>query len=271
MQTWMLKMDDEVKLIRCLMDMLSRNSLCEYTLNERLITKRMFRDIISIQENDPIFYNIVRQKTKADVIEVLQFIFSDGTITFGRIIAAYGFTKCCFQGTVSLPPLQIPSQNAVELFSGYTAQSHQFLENIRQYNATIAIASWNATVTEHAGRSPRVVTSHGQAYHLTASQEAPVARPPQYAQLYILDANDALQQRVTDPRNENLQADIIQLLQDELLAVNPYARQYQNMGQCHQRENSDNFHHMLSSGKMKFISLSFSFVRQFLTLANSSD
>ena len=34
---------------------------------------------------------------------------------------------------------------------------------------------------------------------------------------------------------------------------------------------SDNFHHTLSSAKMKLISLSFSFVRQFLTFANSSD
>ena len=98
------------------------------------------------------------------------------------------------------------------------------------------MASWNATVTEHAGRGPRVVTIHGQAYHLTAAQEAPEGYPPQYAQLYILDTNDALQQRVNDPRNENLQANVIQLLLDELMAVNPYARQYQNMGQVLQRE-----------------------------------
>ena len=145
------------------------------------------------------------------------------------------FTKCCFQGKVSLPPIQLPSQNVLDLFSGNTAKSRHFLENIRHYNATMAMASWNATLTVHAGRGPRVVTIHGQPYHLTAAQEAPEGRPPQYAQLYILDANDALQERVNDPRNENLQADIIQLLQDELLAVNPYARQYQNMGQILQR------------------------------------
>ena len=71
-------MDDEFKIIRCLMDMLSRNSLCEYTLNEQLITKRMFREIKSIQESDPVFYNIVRQNSKADFVEALRFIFSDG-------------------------------------------------------------------------------------------------------------------------------------------------------------------------------------------------
>ena len=39
----------------------------------------------------------------------------------------------------------------------------------------------------------------------------------------------------------------------------------------HHMLSSDNFHHMLSSAQIKFISLSFSLVRQLLTFANSSD
>ena len=112
----------------------------------------------------------------------------------------------------------------MELVSGDTAHSRHFVENIRQYTAAMALASWNATLNEHAGRGPRVVTIHGQAYHLTAAQEAPQGQPPQYAQLYIFDTNEAMQQRVNDPRNQNLHPNIMQLLQDELLAVNPYAR-----------------------------------------------
>ena len=146
------------------------------------------------------------------------------------------FTKCCFQGKVSLPPIQVPSQNMVQLFTGNTPQSQHFLQNIRHYNAALSMASWNATLREHAGRGPRVITIHGQTYHLTAAQEAPDGHPPQYAQLYILDTNEALQQRINDPHNTNLRPDIIQLLQDELLAVNPYARQYQTMGQILRRE-----------------------------------
>ena len=103
------------------------------------------------------------------------------------------FTKCCFQGKVILPPVQLPPQIIVDLFSGETADSRHFLENIRHYNAAFAMASWNATLNEHAGRGPRVVTIHGQAYHLTAAQEAPEGQPPQYAQLYILDTNEAMQ------------------------------------------------------------------------------
>ena len=146
------------------------------------------------------------------------------------------FTRCCFQGKVTLPPIRLPSNNIVELFSGDTAHSRHFLEHIRHYNAVMAMASWNATVTEQAGRGPRVVTIHGQPYHLTAAQEAPQGMPPQYTQLYILDTNEAMHQRTNDPCNHNLHPEIMQLLQDELLAVNPYARQYHNMGHILQRE-----------------------------------
>ena len=124
------------------------------------------------------------------------------------------FTKCCFQGKVTLPPVQLPPQTIGELFSVETAASRHFLENIRHYNAAFAMASWNAMLNEHAGRGPRVVTIHGQAYHLTAAQEAPEGQPPQYAQLYILDTNEAMQQRINDPRNQNLRPNIMQLLQD---------------------------------------------------------
>ena len=146
------------------------------------------------------------------------------------------FTKCCFQGKVTLPATAIPPHNIVELFSGDTAHSRYFLDNIRHYNAAMSMASWNATMNEHAGRGPRVVTIHGQAYHLTAAQEAPQGQQPQYAQLYILDTNDAMQQRINDPRNHNLRPDIMLLLQEKLLDINPYARQYHNMGHILQME-----------------------------------
>ena len=61
------------------------------------------------------------------------------------------------------------------------------------------MAFWNATANEHAGRGPGVVTTLGESYHLTAAQEAQQGRQPQYVQLYILDTNEAMQQRVNDP------------------------------------------------------------------------
>ncbi|XP_065061666.1 uncharacterized protein LOC135688676 [Rhopilema esculentum] len=101
------------------------------------------------------------------------------------------------------------------------------------------MASWNATVNELPGRGPRVVTIHGQTYHVTSAADAPEGQLPQYSQLYILDTNQALQERIHDPRNANLQPEVLQLLQDELMAVNPFARQFQNMGQILKRERNN--------------------------------
>ena len=70
------------------MDMLKQNSVCEYTLKDQLIFKRLFREINHIQELDPIFYNIVKHNPEADFIVALQFIFSEGKITFASIVAA---------------------------------------------------------------------------------------------------------------------------------------------------------------------------------------
>ena len=149
------------------------------------------------------------------------------------------FTKCCFQGKVTLPPVTLPSANIIDLFSAETPQSRHFLENICHYNAALAMASWNATVNELPGRGPCVVTIHGQTFHLTSAADAPEGQHPQYSQLYILDTNQALQERIHDPRNANLQPDILRLLQDELVAVNPFARQFQNMGQVLERERNN--------------------------------
>ena len=41
---------------------------------------------------------------------------------------------------------------------------------------------------------------------------------------------------INDPRNVNLRPNIIQVLQNELLAVNPYAQQYQNISQILRRQ-----------------------------------
>ena len=71
---------DEFKIIRCLMDMLKQNPVHEYTVKERLIAKRLFKEIKLAQEDIPIFYNIVKQNPSADFIVALQCIFSEGKI-----------------------------------------------------------------------------------------------------------------------------------------------------------------------------------------------
>eukprot|EP00794_Sanderia_malayensis_P008381 gene8381-biopygen6205 len=59
---------------------------------------------------------------------------------------------------------------------------------------------------------------------------------PKYAELYIMDTAEALEHRANNPTNRNLNRDTIKKLQDELLAVNPYAREYKNIGEILQQQ-----------------------------------
>ena len=59
--------------------------VCQYTLKEQLSAKRMCRESKTSQEMDPIFYTIVKQNPNTDLVVALQFIFSEGKITCGRI------------------------------------------------------------------------------------------------------------------------------------------------------------------------------------------
>ena len=104
---------------------------------------------------------------------------------------------------MALPLILPPSHGIVNLYNGESVDSRHFHDNIRQYNSSMAMASWNATLREQVGWGPCVMAIHGQAYHLTSA----VADPPQqpkYAQLYMLDTQQAVKERFNDPRNQNL-------------------------------------------------------------------
>ena len=92
------------------------------------------------------------------------------------------------------------------------------------------MASWNAPIQTHATIGPKVVTIHGQAYHTTSNANPLPGHPRQFAQLYILDTTQALQERVSHPANVELRPDVLQILQDELTSVNPFAQQFRHMG-----------------------------------------
>eukprot|EP00794_Sanderia_malayensis_P001336 gene1336-biopygen1066 len=62
---------------------------------------------------------------------------------------------------------------------------------------------------------------------------------PKYAELYIMDTAEALEHRTNNPSNKNLNKDTIKKLQDELLAVNPYAQEYKHIGEILQQQQEE--------------------------------
>ena len=98
------------------------------------------------------------------------------------------------------------------------------------------MASWNARIDDHQGRGPKVVTIHGQTYHTTSPADPPPGLRRQFGQLYILDSQQALHERLSHPANVHLQEEVVQILQNELDRCNPLAREYKNLGTILQQE-----------------------------------
>eukprot|EP00794_Sanderia_malayensis_P017121 gene17121-biopygen14740 len=98
------------------------------------------------------------------------------------------------------------------------------------------MASSTANIPQIQGRGPPVITIHGSAYCRTAHIRPLQGQQPKYAELYIMDTAKALEQRTDNPNNKNLNKDTIKKLQDELLPVNPYAQEYQHIGEILQQQ-----------------------------------
>ena len=123
------------------------------------------------------------------------------------------YTKCCRKGKVRLPPIAEPVENIKQLFCDDSPDSSHFKTHIRNYNSTLAMASWNAPIVQHSAGGPRVVTIHGQAYHLKSppepEPEPEPGEPPKFAQLHILDTRQAIQERLRLPENAQLRPHVL--------------------------------------------------------------
>jgi hypothetical protein len=139
-----------------------------------------------------------------------------------------GYGMCCDHGMVRLPPCQVPPPALQALFDGSDPRSRSFHDNIRQYNSALAFTSLgvqiDSRINQRAG--PFVFRIHGELCHRAGSLLPIHGRAASYAQLYIVDPAEALDQRTT--RNQNLDAEIMQLLQDILLTHHRYAERFQH-------------------------------------------
>ena len=134
------------------------------------------------------------------------------------------FSACCLDGKVSLPAFATPSASWQAFFNREHAHSTTFLNNIHEYNNSFSFlslrVSFDLNVMRRSG--PYVFRIQGQLAHLMGSLTT--RDSPRYAQIYMLGDPDAqVQARL---RGSSLSSEVIRELQEELLAVNPYAQQW---------------------------------------------
>ena len=136
---------------------------------------------------------------------------------------------CCHGGKVLLPPLAPYPEDLRQLLTSQNAQTRNFLKNIRQYNSSLAFASFGAKVVYPPGRGPDVFRIHGQINHRSGSLIPREGTSPKYSQLYIIEGDRAVNARLQHETNSKCKRDIMTKLTTILERVSPYAAAYKHM------------------------------------------
>ncbi|KAG5531644.1 hypothetical protein RHGRI_026312 [Rhododendron griersonianum] len=136
------------------------------------------------------------------------------------------FGTCCLQGKVRLNLLLTPHSPIRALYDGDDDRSKSFRKHARGYNATNAFTSLGATLDPRVltGSGPTSFTIHGELRHRVGSLMPQQGKDAKYAQLYIFYPTSALE--VRNRNNEHLRKDVLEIIQDTLLQVNPFVDKF---------------------------------------------
>ena len=134
------------------------------------------------------------------------------------------FNSCCHKGKVKLPEpgSEYPETIRDLLTNPSNPQHSHFMEYIRNYCSAVAFASFGAAFAANVnGRGPYCFRAQGQIYHLTPTNLQPANNElPRYAQLYVLDPNEALNARLQNPNNSECRQEIFLQIEDALRPIN---------------------------------------------------
>lgn len=112
------------------------------------------------------------------------------------------YSICCMYGKVQLPNPQTPPQYLLNLFQKNDSKSKYFLENIRRFNMMFSFTSLGGKI-DHAinnGRGLYCFRLHGQNYHSIGSLLPDSGEKPKFSQLYIVDTENEVSNRLNSFR-----------------------------------------------------------------------
>jgi hypothetical protein len=106
---------------------------------------------------------------------------------------------CCKKGKITLPLMKEPPSLIRNLFNGCHPKSSHFFVNIRSYNNMFSFTSLGGKIdsgVENGPGPPHFVIS-GQNYHRIGSLVPKTGQPPKFAQLYIYDTQNEINNRLS--------------------------------------------------------------------------
>jgi hypothetical protein len=113
--------------------------------------------------------------------------------------------------------------------AGQEQWSKNFLDHIVHYNACLGFASREANYEVLPGRGPFCMRLHGQVHHHIGGLRPTEGRAPKYASLYILDAQQATEQRMNMVYNERVIESLMSELDGLIREHNPYYYGFRQM------------------------------------------
>jgi len=130
------------------------------------------------------------------------------------------YSNCCKYGRIKIPPFKEPPEFLKRLLDhkgdGY---SRHFLQKIRQYNSMFAFTSMGGNIdkTKNQGEGPYVFRINGQVHHRIGSLLPEPNKIPKFAELYIFDTKNEIQNRIRaiskeDPDTTDLNPDRIRAI-----------------------------------------------------------
>ena len=117
------------------------------------------------------------------------------------------------------------------LFDSEHEKSNEFFRHIRQYKNLLSFASFNANLTNFSDRrpGPYCFKIQGQIYYQINTSLYPESNEkPSYGQLFIVDANEDIEQRMAF--NAGLDVNITKLMEQIMRDYNIFAQSYEMMG-----------------------------------------
>ncbi|XP_050915006.1 uncharacterized protein LOC127129951 [Lathyrus oleraceus] len=140
------------------------------------------------------------------------------------------FSMCCGSGKVQLPLLK-PAPKVLQhlLFDNESCESKNFQQQIRMYNVMFAFTSPGAKVDNrfNNGRCPPNFRIQGQSCHRIGSMLPMPGQNPRFAQLYVYDTENEIENRMHGFRSKSgVDVNIVRKLSEMLYEHNVHAQSF---------------------------------------------
>ncbi|KAI8641632.1 hypothetical protein BD408DRAFT_317004, partial [Parasitella parasitica] len=146
------------------------------------------------------------------------------------------FQMCCAAVQAMVAPLRPLPATIVDYLTRNDTVGKEFLKNIRTYNYALSFTLMNADLDrryaneEHGAYAFRI---HGSVHHLISpaliSNKNNIIQQPRFAQIYIFDSANELQNRLNVAGNSDIRPHTMQTLKGMIRDVNPFVDFFQSL------------------------------------------